>query len=86
MPVYVWDLHKVLLYLILVAKTTIKPLLIMPLQEKSSSETVEVNSFILYPIIDSKFKASFFSYSKITFSGLSASTESSQDLTVLANT
>lgn len=60
MPVCVWDLHKVLLYLVLVAKTTIKPLLIMSLQQKNSSETVEVNSFILYPIIDSKLKASFF--------------------------
>lgn len=78
MPVCVWDLHKVLLYLILVAQTTIKPLLIMSLQQKNSSETVEVNSFILYPIIDSKFKASF-------FSGFSTSTESSQDLTILAN-
>lgn len=82
MPVCVWDLHKVLLYLILVAKTTIKPLLIMSLQQKNSSETVEVNSFVLHPIIDSKFKA-FFSYSKIiTFSGQYTSTESSQDLTI----
>lgn len=68
MPVCVWDLHKVLLYLILVAKTTIKPLLVMSLQQKSGSETVEVNSFIL--IIDSQFNAAFFSCSKITSSGL----------------
>lgn len=85
MPVCVWELQKVFLYFMLVAKTTIKPLLIMSLQQKNSSETVEVNSFILYPIINSKFKASFFSYSKITFSGFSASTENSQDLTILVN-
>lgn len=85
MPVCVWDLHKNFLYFILVAKTTIKPLLIMSLPQKNSSEAVDVNSFILYPIIDSKFKASFFSYGKINFSGFSTSTENSQDLTTSAN-
>lgn len=60
MPACVWDLHKVLLYLILVAKTTIKPLLTMSLKQKSGSETVEVNSFILCLLIDSQFNASFF--------------------------
>lgn len=45
----------------------------MSLQQNSGSEAVGVNSFILNRIIDSQFNV-FFSYSKITSSGLYTST------------